>query len=310
MYTNNYSYQQIADYLNEKGYRTKKGLAFNKNSFSSILENAERYIGTYIYNRAASKYSDGTRNSHRYKADEDIIKIPDGMPRIISDDMFDAYLKKKSDNKDNSGMFHSKRYYLLNGLMYCGECGRAYSGNTSFAGRNKQEYSTYRCGGYRGDCNNKAVNIDYINDYVLKLLTDIIFDEKNYKSIQNAINKKLKKESKTIQYKKSEVKNKITQLDFQLLKLTDTLIKANDVQSIIDRIEALEDEKLALENEYEYYCSYVPKKVSSDDIEEVRKLFTKYLLKKDTPFCRKLIHSFVDRIVVYPDYFEVVVKTA
>ena len=44
MFLNDYSYQQIADYLNKNGYTTKKGLPFNKNSFSSILENAEKAL--------------------------------------------------------------------------------------------------------------------------------------------------------------------------------------------------------------------------------------------------------------------------
>lgn len=298
MYINNYSYQQIADHLNRKGYKTKKGLPFNKNSFSSILENAERYTGTYIYNRASSKYCDGTRNSHRYKNDEEIIKIPDGMPRIISDKVYNAYLEKKAENRGNTGMFHSKRYYLLNGLLYCGVCGKAYSGNTSFAGRNKTEYATYRCGGYRGECNNKTVNIDYLNDYVLTLLTDIIFDEKNYKSIIKALNKRIKKNSKNIKYKKIQLKNKITNIECQILKSDN-----NDTKT------SLESEKAALENEYEYYCSYVLQEVSYDDIENVCKLFRKYLLKKDLPICRKLIHSFVDKIMVYPDYVEAVIKT-
>ena len=196
MFIYDYSYQQIANKLNALGYRTKKGNKFNKNSFGSILANAEKYTGVYIYNRAASKYSDGTRNSHRYKDDEDIIRLREHMPSIITEKTYNAVLDKIALNKELSGTYHTKRYYLLNGLIKCGECGRAYTGNTSCAGRNKQEYSTYRCGGYRdNECMNKAVNIDYLNDYVLTLLIDIIFDEKNYRSIIKSINKKFSKSS-------------------------------------------------------------------------------------------------------------------
>ncbi len=64
----------------------------------------------------------------------------------------------------------------------------------------------------------------------------------------------------------SEVKNKITQIDYHILKLTDALIKAKDITSITDRIKAIEEEKEALENKYDYYCDYVHKDVSYDDL--------------------------------------------
>ena len=67
---------------------------------------------------------------------------------------------------------------FLNGLIYCGECGKPYSGNTSRSGRSKQEYSTYRCTSYRCGCKNKDININYINYFVLDMLTNEIFSQK------------------------------------------------------------------------------------------------------------------------------------
>lgn len=310
MYSNDYSYQQIADYLNKNGYTTKKGLPFNKNSFSSILENAERYTGVYIYNRAASKYHDGTRNSHRYKDESEIIKIPDGMPRIITDKTYNKFLAKKEANREISGTYHSKRYYLLNGLITCGECGRAYTGNTSFAGRNKTEYATYRCGAYRDGCKNKAVNIKYLNDFVLDLLIDIIFDKKNYNRIMKALNEKIDKRNAKASNKKKSIKNEITQLDFAISKLTDALMQSDNLSSLTDKLAELENKKIALNNKYEYYNNYKADNVTSDEIDKVKKLFKKYLLKKDLLVCRKLIRSFVDKIIVYDDRVEVVIKTS
>ena len=309
MFINDYSYKQIAEYLNKNGYTTKKGLPFNKNSFSSILENAERYTGTYIYNRAASKYNDGTRNSHRYKDDSEIIRIPDGMPRIISDKVYKKFLAKRDANREDMGKFHSKRYYLLNGLISCGECGRAYTGNTSFAGRNKTEYATYRCGAYRDGCKNKAVNIKYLNDFVLDLLINIIFDKKNYSRIMKALNEKIDKRNAISTDKKKSIRNEITQIDFAINKLTDALIQSNNLEMLTDKIKELENKKIHLNNEYESYNS-VAKKVNKDEINQVKKKFKKYLLKKDLPVCRKLIRSFVDEIVVYNDRVEITLKTS
>ena len=309
MFINDYSYKQIADYLNKNGYTTKKGLPFNKNSFSSILENAERYTGTYIYNRAASKYHDGTRNSHKYKDDSEMVKIPDGMPRIISDKIYKEFLTKRDANKENLGKYHSKRYYLLNGLIICGECDRAYTGNTSFAGRNKTEYATYRCGAYRDGCKNKAVNIKYLNDFVLDLLIDIIFATQNYKRIIKAVNEKIDKTKGKSANKKKGIKNEITQLNIAINKLTEVLIKSDNIDGLTDKLKDLEKKRTRLENKYKGYDK-TEDKITKAELNKVKIKFKKYLLKKDLPVCRKLIRSFIDEIVVYNDKVEVVVKTS
>jgi len=311
MFICDYSYQQIADKLNECGYRTKKGNKFNKNSFSSIIENVEKYVGVYIYNKAAPKYSDGTRNSHKHKDDKDIIRLKDGMPSIISESTYIAVLEKIALNKALSGRYHTKRYYLLNGLIKCGECDRAYTGNTSCAGRNKTEYSTYRCGGYREDtCNNKAVNIDYLNDYVLTLLTDIIFDDNNYKSIMSSVNKKIAEAVIGNSNQIISIKNKLIQVDASLNKLTDSLLIANDSQAIIDKISELENKRLCLDEELNRLENYKPVAITADDVDTVKRKFKKYLLKNDLVLCRKFIREFVQEIVVYRESVEVVLKTS
>ena len=311
MFICDYSYQQIADKLNKCGYRTKKGKEFNKNSFSSILENAEKYTGVYIYNKAAPKYSDGTRNSHKQKDDKDIIRIQNGMPSIISEATYIAVLEKIALNKEISGTYHTKRYYLLNGLINCGECNRAYTGNTSCAGRNKTAYSTYRCGGYRNkNCNNKDVNIDYLNDYVLTLLIDIIFDEKNYKSIMSSVNKKIAEAVISNSNQIISIKNKLVQIDASLNKLTDSLLIANNSQTIIDKITELESKQKCLNEELNKLENYKPVAVTPDDVNAVKRKFKKYLLKNDLVMCRKFIRDFVQEIIVYRDYTEVVLITS
>ena len=310
MYINDYSYQQIADYLNKKGYRTKNGRMFNKNSFSSILENAERYTGVYMYNRAASKYSNGQRNSHKYKPDDEIIRIGGGIPRIIDDDTYNAAIAKKNLNREISGKFHSKRYYLLNGLMTCGECGRAFSGNTSFAGRNKTEYTTYRCGGYRGnECHNKDVNMHYINDFVLTELRDIIFKPNRYNYILEALNRKVAKSRDNDKNRIIKIKNSITNNDTNINKLTDLLLKSDNSEAIIDKIRRLEADKAKLEGKLDELENNKYELFDNDDIDNVKRKFKSYMLKIDKPICRKLIRTFIDRIDVYHDRIEVTITT-
>ena len=304
MYLNDYSYQQIADALNKRGCRTKKGLEFNKNSFSSILENAERYAGVYIYNKTEKKRCDGTRNSHAQKADEEIIKISGGMPRIISDETFYKVKEKMKINKEIIGKFHSKRYYLLNGLIRCGECGKSYTGNTSYAGRNKTKYSIYRC-----KCSNKDVNIIYLNDYILTLISDMIFDNRYKEVILRKLNDKLKKRIKENTNKMVSYKNamKYKQASLEHLK---KMVGYNED-------EKLKKEYLALETEIDEYnkliaeCnSYDKRLLTDDDFIKIKKYFKKYMTNCSSLVCRKLIRSMIREIIIYHDKIEVLLTTS
>ena len=83
------SYRELQQEFNEKGIRTRTGKLFGKNSLYSILTN-EKYIGVYVYNRAVSKDSRGKRNNHRSKPDDQIIRIENGIPAIVTREEFQA----------------------------------------------------------------------------------------------------------------------------------------------------------------------------------------------------------------------------
>lgn len=78
-----YGYGETIDKLNILGYKTKKGLPFVKNSLYEILRN-EKYKGTYIFNRSYSANALNKRNNHRRKPEEEIIRIENGCPAIVS----------------------------------------------------------------------------------------------------------------------------------------------------------------------------------------------------------------------------------
>ena len=80
-------------------------------------------------------------------------------------------------NKETSGAFRAKEIYLLSGLVKCGECGASMYGNTRMCGRNKSNYSSYRCSGranHQG-CRNKEVRRDYLDNFVLDELYRRLF---------------------------------------------------------------------------------------------------------------------------------------
>lgn len=124
MYADGVRLVDIANTLNEKGYRTKNGKKFTVNSFYCMLSN-EKYIGVYHYGD---------------------IKIEGGCPSMISQELFDFVQKKLQDNKKRAARNTSKADYILSGKLFCGHCGEPMSG-LSGTSRNGDKHYYYRCNG-------------------------------------------------------------------------------------------------------------------------------------------------------------------
>ena len=80
-------YVEIAKTLNNRGYRTRRGNEFSKNSMHDIIVN-RRYIGTAILGKNRMERN-GKRNSHR-PDHEDMLIIENICPAIITDEVFKA----------------------------------------------------------------------------------------------------------------------------------------------------------------------------------------------------------------------------
>ena len=143
MYANGNGYMAIVDKLNTLNFKTKLGNSFSRNSILEIIRN-EKYTGVYVFNKTPKKIN-GKRNSHVTKPEEEIIRIKDGMPRIIDDETFLKVKERLANNKRNA-CNKAKEPYVLSGKIKCGLCGSAMVGHTSKCGRSKNKYSTYRCG--------------------------------------------------------------------------------------------------------------------------------------------------------------------
>lgn len=141
MYADGKGYSDIIAALEND--RTRTGARFGKNSISDLLRN-EKYRGIFIYNRTTPK-TDGKRNNHASRDESEIIKIPGGMPRIISDETWTVVQERLHNNKRNASN-RAKSVYLLSGKLFCGECNTAFVAKSSRGGRNKMLQQYYICG--------------------------------------------------------------------------------------------------------------------------------------------------------------------
>jgi site-specific DNA recombinase len=173
MYLANSGYGKILKWLNENGFRTKRNEVFGKNSINAILAN-EKYTGVYIYNRTKRGV-----NSHKNKPEEEIIRILGGIPAIISTEIWKEVRIKMESNKHKGAAHKAKHNYLLSGLVRCGECGSAMTGNTRLSGQSKTKYSDYQCSGrtYKKSCTMPGIACEKLERMVIEKLQKDFFSE-------------------------------------------------------------------------------------------------------------------------------------
>jgi site-specific DNA recombinase len=76
-------------------------LSLHKDLDTTILIN-EKYTGTYIFNRSAAAVN-GKRNNHAYKDNDQIIRIPDAIPAIVTKEEFSLAKTMLERRKRQSG---------------------------------------------------------------------------------------------------------------------------------------------------------------------------------------------------------------
>lgn len=112
----------IRDWLNEKGVTNSVGKPMNYNTVQLMLRN-RRYIGEYSF--------------------RDIV-IPDGIPAIVPQELFDRVQDKMEKNKKAPARHKAENDYLLTTKLYCGYCG-AYLCGESGTSHTREVHHYYKC---------------------------------------------------------------------------------------------------------------------------------------------------------------------
>lgn len=97
LYVSGHSSKDICCALATKGYTTRNGRHFGKNTIYDIIGN-ERYSGTYTFNKVPRKK--GARNMHSKSRPDDFIRIEDAIPAIVSKDIFQQAMDRRRINKE------------------------------------------------------------------------------------------------------------------------------------------------------------------------------------------------------------------
>ena len=304
LYHNGYGYSYILDSLFERGFKTKNGKDFQKNSLYGILTNP-KYQGKYVFNRVASKSTLGTRNNHQYKNLDDMIVIDGGCPQIVEPSVFEAVQKRIAEHKHTGGRLNAKTQYLLSGKVFCGECGKSMVGNTRFSGRDKTMYVTYRCPSKKYACNNKEINRGYLESHVVALLEKHLLNSSSLYSIKQRIEKMAS--SGTNDTFLEETEKKLSDVKTALKNVADAVAAGLLSEALIERLKSLEQEKADIE------AVLSESQPTSDDVTvDTKFILSQYAEVKDSPSSpayKEFICSLIDKITVGKYTVSITLKT-
>lgn len=259
MFLEGKSYADISDELENRGIKPRKSNRFSFATIHSILTN-ERNCGI------------STWNSHEKRKDRKRV-VKELFPEVTSEEVVpEAIISKERfelvqdllQNRASGKKVQNKSPYLLTGILECGSCHEAITGNSQTSGRSKTVYRTYFCKNHQkkhgGSCSTKPIRVEYLEDMVKEQITFIInktiqqkgFDSdllESYLEQERAMLTRLKREETEYQnllskmtiglYQASSVTvKKATEQEIERLDriLTQTSIRIVEIQKKIDTI--------------------------------------------------------------------------
>lgn len=304
MVADGYGYGAIVDKLNLLGYKTKKGVAFGRNSIYEILRN-ERYKGVYVFNKRASKH-----NNHAYKPDEEVVRIEGGCPEIVTKELWERANAVRRASR--SSYSNAKRTYLLTGLLYC-ECGGKFHGNVRRHKQRGLEYTTYRCSERvnKRDCDTKEIRCQILDAWVIDEFCKVFFTEDSIKRITQGLNENLRN---TVD--NDDDYNRVKDTLSRAEKSRDNLIEAISQTGVNDAITAkikeceaiIQEAKTFLES---YERDYNQNTITEDDVKAKIDEIKEYLLNPENVQRSKFILSqYIEKIEISNEKIKATFKVA
>ena len=296
MFTKNYSYSEMMRKLNNLGYKTKRGREFTRNSFYEILNN-ERYIGIYFYSKEDYDGFKGKRNYHKKRNKNNMIRIENGVPAIIDKDTWAKAQEKLKNNRNLNRTNKNGRFYLLTGVLFCGECGSPMSGHMQRNGQGNRYYY-YKCNkkSRTHKCHAPVVRAEKIEKEVLDCFEDVIFTQTNKDAVIKSMLKFLDKETDTIDHKKN-LEKELVAVEKQIENILDAIISGISSPSVNDKLKELETKKETLKASISK-CNIISYK-STSIIDEIKEFLNKNNSIYDfTPQEQSVIlKNFIDKII-------------
>lgn len=269
----------ICDDLNSRGHTTARGGKFNRSSLHRIFEN-EKYIGIYRF--------------------EDI-EVKDGVPRLVSDEEFEAAAKRAERNKRSRRTVTEEHIeFMLTGKLFCGHCGQPMAGTHGTSKTGKKHYY-YQCNGHknrRGSCKKKPLRKGIIESAVTDCVVNNIL--KNDSVVNYIVDRCMLIQAQEADTSLADgLRIELAETEKALKNLLAAIEAGIFTPTTKNRLEELEERKANLLQGIAA-AQIQPPKLTRD---QLLFIFEKYQGRNvnDPEFMRDVIDTFVNKIFVYDD---------
>ena len=300
-----FSYRELAEYLNLLGYRTKIGNKFSAtSSFYDILTNP-KYKGEYVFNRSVSKPKQlGMKRSHRNNKNEEIIRVPNGVPAIVDEETFELVQKLLKQRRRSKGQHKAKEVYLLTGLVECAECGSAYHGSSRIGGRNKSKYVSYRCSKRKkleNPCKCKEINKTLLDEFVVNQLYTTLLNRTNLEPLLEEVNVKLKQKYADMNQDLPQLQKQLDEVNQKISNLVQAIAMGGlgSLDTITQEIQRLEQDKVKLtELVQETQIKKESLTLTLEQLKQVLDESKQYMLSNHDDMVKYILSRFIHKIII------------
>lgn len=275
MYDAGNTHKEIIDHLNRKGYRTSRGVPFNKNSIRPILNNV-KYIGLYRYNG---------------------ILMASTVPAIIDKDLFERVQIMLKKNKKAPARAKAKVEYLLTTKIFCGLCGSNMVGESGSGKGGTYYYYTCTKKKRERTCSKKPVKKDWIEDLVIRHTVETVLTTEVIDLIATNAIRIQEENAKGGERKRLESRLKETEKG--LNNLMKVIEQGTLSKTVTGRLIELENQKA------EILLNIDQERMSKTDLTKEQIIFWLEQFRsgdtEDPNYRKKLIDVFVNSVFVYDD---------
>lgn len=273
-YADGESVAGIVKDLNTRGFVAQDGGKLTYNTFHNILRN-RKYIGEYHYGETI---------------------IPNGVPAIIPDELFERVQKRVEKNRRAPGCAKAKEDYLLTTKLYCGKCGTFMVGESGKSKTGKMHYY-YKClsAKRKRGCSKKAVKKDWIENLVVSFTMEHVLSDHIIGRIAQALVALQEKENAIL----PALRQQLTDTKQRISNMLNAIEQGVVTSTTKQRLTELEEKKESLE------ISILQEEMAKPMLTEEQVVFWISRFRNgdvnDPKFRQRLIDCFVNSIYLYDD---------
>lgn len=282
----------ICNWLNGRGYRTKRGGTFGIGPVHLILTNTA-YIGRWKYNVRSSK----TREE---KPEHEIVEI--AIPEIIDRSLFDRVQAKLAAN--NPKMTPCRVIngpILLTGLATCAHCGGGMTQRTGTSSTGKV-YSCYTCASRAQKdataCRGNSIRMQLLDDKVVGALKDRLFDRDRLTDLLSSLAERRASRASAVNSRLVSLQSEVSTTEQKLKRLYQSI--ADGIVELGEQITILkaqrEKAKAALDKETAQGAGAII--IDPGKVEAFSRLMTNLLANSETPALKAYLRAILDKVVV------------